>query len=81
MEKYDIDSYGFRAKRYETIIVFRDENAFKEIIAANPNMIAVMGADDYTKKNFPGVFIAGIYPNSQQDKEEECSFPTQKLYE
>lgn len=78
IKKYDVDSIGISTQGYDTLIVFRDEDAFRKVIAANPNMMAVIGADDYTKKNFPGVFIAGTYPNSQEDKAAECSFPTQK---
>ena len=59
-KNYDIDAIGISVQGYDTLIVFRDENAFLKVIAANPNIMAVMGAEDYTKKNFPGVFIAGI---------------------
>lgn len=54
------DSYGFRPNGYNQIIVFKDEELFKEIMAANPHMTAIMGADDHTRKEFPGVFIAGL---------------------
>lgn len=55
-----LDSYGFRPNGYDQIIVFKDEELFNEIVAANPRMSAIMGADDHTKKEFPGVFIAGL---------------------
>lgn len=63
---------------FSQVIVFTSEGDFKEIIAANQHMTAIMGADDYTKRNFPGVFIAGIKANSQGDKEPGCPSSTQK---
>lgn len=77
-KNYDVDAIGISAQGYDTLIVFRDEDAFRKVIAANPNMMAVIGADDYTRINFPGVFIAGTYPNLRKDKAAVCSFPTQK---
>lgn len=53
-------SYGFRPDGYNQIIVFDDERDFQRIVAANPHMTAIMGADDYTKNEYPGVFIAGV---------------------
>ena len=53
-------SYGFSPVGFNQIIVFSDEQAFKEIVSANQNMTAIMGADDHTRKNYPGVFIAGV---------------------
>lgn len=53
-------SYGFSPHKYNQIIVFDNEDDFKEIVAANPNMTAIMGADDHTRSEYPGVFIAGI---------------------
>ena len=53
-------SYGFRPDGYDQIIVFDNEGDFKEIVAANPGMTAIMGADDHTRQEFPGVFIAGL---------------------
>ncbi len=78
MRKYDIDSYGFRAEEYETIIVFRDEDSFQKVIAANSNMTAIIGIDDYTKKNFPGVFIAGISPSLHKDIKPDDQTAIQK---
>lgn len=53
-------SFGFRPDGYNQIIIFSDEQDFKKIVAANPNMTAIMGADGYTRENYPGVFAAGI---------------------
>ena len=53
-------SYGFRPEGYNQIIVFDNEEDFQRIVAANPAMTAIMGADDYTRENFPGVFIVGV---------------------
>lgn len=53
-------SYGFSPDGYNQIIVFDREDDFQKIIAANPAMTAIMGADDYTRCEYPGVFIAGI---------------------
>ena len=61
-------SFGFSPCAYNQIVVFANGNEFEKIIAANPNMTAIIGADDYTRKNFPGVFIAGIKANSHTDK-------------
>lgn len=55
-----VDSYGFRPDGYDQIIVFNNEDAFKQILAANPGMTAIMVVDDHTKEEFPGVFIAGL---------------------
>lgn len=60
-------SYGFRPDRYNQIIVFDNEEDFNEIVAANPHMTAIMGADDHTRKNYPGVFIAGVKANSHEE--------------
>lgn len=73
-----VQSYGFSPMGFSQVIVFTSEGDFKEIIAANQHMTAIMGADDYTKRNFPGVFIAGIKANSQGDKEPGCPSSTQK---
>lgn len=53
-------SYGFNPAKYNQIVVFDNERDFQRIIAANPHMTAIMGADDYTKSEYPGVFIAGV---------------------
>lgn len=55
-----IDSYSFPPDGYERIIVFKDREIFEEVLAANPHMTAIMGADDHTREEFPGVFIAGL---------------------
>ncbi|MGN0663934.1 MAG: hypothetical protein ACI4L5_02555 [Negativibacillus sp.] len=64
------EAYGFSGWPYDQIIVFNDEEYFKQIVAANPHMVALMGADDYTKENFPGVFIAGLKSSAQPDNGE-----------
>lgn len=64
-------SYGFRPDRYNQIIVFDCEDDFKRIVAANPDMTAIMGADDYTKSEYPGLFIAGV-KNVQSSTRKEA---------
>lgn len=53
-------SYGFRPDGFNQIIIFNNERDFKEIVAANPHMMTIIGADDHTKREFPGVYIAGV---------------------
>lgn len=53
-------SYGFRPNGFNQIIIFNNERDFKEIVAANPHMMTIIGADDHTKREFPGVYIAGV---------------------
>ena len=39
----------------------QSENQYRRfIVAANPHMTAIIGADDHTREDYPGVFIAGI---------------------
>lgn len=71
-------SFGFSTANYNQIIFFADEHDFQEIVAANQNMTAIIGADDHTKKEFPGVYVAGIMANSQMDKLEACPEATRK---
>lgn len=54
------ESYGVFAAPFAEIIVFSNERDFKEIVSANPQMTAIIGADGYTKEHFPGVYIAGV---------------------
>lgn len=61
-------SYGFRSDGYNQVIVFDDEADFKRIMAANPDMVAIVGADCHTKRDFPGVYIAGVKASSHVDK-------------
>ncbi len=64
-------AFGFSPEKYNQIIVFNtSESDFKAIVSANPHMIAIMGADDHTKSEYPGVFIAGIQgeASSREDK-------------
>lgn len=60
-------SYGFCPRRFNQIIVFSDERDFKEIVAANPHMTAIIGADDHTRLEYPGVFIAGVADIPHED--------------
>lgn len=73
-------SFGFRPDEYNQIIVFKSESDFKAIVSANNHMIAIMGADDYTKSEYPGVFIAGIRweASSREDKTEGRHQSTQR---
>lgn len=71
-------SIGFLTYGYNQIVVFLDEKDFKEIVAVNPNMTAIIGADDYTKKVFPGLFVAGIKANPQRDILEDHPSATQR---
>lgn len=63
-------AYGFSTHGYNQIIVFSDAEEFKEIVAANPNMTAIMGADDHTKEKYPGVFLAGVMASPHTGKQE-----------
>ena len=63
-------SYGFSTHGYNQIVVFSSEEEFNEIVAANPSMTAIIGADDCTKSEFPGVFIAGIMASTHTDRPE-----------
>lgn len=60
-------SYGFHPEGYNQIIVFDNEQSFKDVIANDPHMIAIVGADDLTKGMLPGVFIAGLLDISRED--------------
>ena len=62
-EQERIDSYGFAGSAYNQIIVFKDGDMFRQILDANPNMVAIVGASEETIRNFPGVYIAGIKAN------------------
>lgn len=73
-----VDSYGFRGDAYNQVIVFRDEDFFNLVLAANPNMEAIIGKDEEVKKLFPGVYIAGIKASSQRDKQAAHHISTQK---
>lgn len=71
-------SFGFSVTERTQIVVFSDEQDFCKMVAANPNMTAIMGADDFTKKNFPGVFIATIETTQQTGKSAVCLPATQR---
>lgn len=71
-------SIGFSTYGYNQIVLFTNENDFKEIVAANPNMTAIIGADDYTRQNFPGVYVAGVTANSPGDIAEDDPAATRK---
>ena len=76
-----LHSFGFSPHDYNQIIVFSSEEAMKAVVAANPNMTAIMGADDHTKTNFPGVFLAGVKAMAQTDKLVDRPAATQTRYE
>ena len=42
-------SYGFRPDGFNQIIIFNNERD-----------LTIIGADDHTKREFPGVYIAGV---------------------
>lgn len=71
-------SFGFSPAGYNQVILFNDEEEFKEIVAANPNMTAIMGADDHTRNEYPGVFIAGVRDSLLEDKMVDHHTATQK---
>lgn len=60
-------SYGFCPEGFNQIVVFDNEQSFKDIVTNNPHMIAIVGADDLTKDMLPGVFIAGLLEISRED--------------
>lgn len=66
-----IDSYGFAGAAYNQIVVIRDEKSFFEILAANPHMEGIVGADEETRENFPGVYIAGIKSRLHRDNMQD----------
>lgn len=76
-------SFGFSPAGYNQIILVTDEEMFQTVMAANPHMTAIMGADDHTKKEFPGVFLAGLKgeANSQTDISEAHLSATHTRYE
>lgn len=78
MGEYEGNSIGFSTHGYNQIVVFSNEEALEKVVAANPNMTALMGTDDYTKQKYPGVFLAGITASSQRDISEGDRMATQK---
>lgn len=54
------DSVGIRVEKYSQIIIFRDKNAFTDIVKANPHMKALFGAEEHEERAFPGLYIAAI---------------------
>ena len=60
MEKKKTGAIGFSVAEFNQIVVFSQKDDFEKIVAANPNMTAIIGADDYTREALPGVYIAGI---------------------
>lgn len=61
-------SFGFSPAGLNQVILFNDEEEFKEIVAANPDMTVLMGGDGHDRKGFPNVFVAGLKASSQTDK-------------
>ena len=58
-------SFGFCPDGYNQIVIFTDDNEFREALAGNPNMVAIAGNDPFTIENFPGVYIAGVMESSR----------------
>lgn len=54
------DSIGVRVEKYSQIIIFRDKDAFTEIVKANPHMKAIFGTEENERRVFPGLYIAAI---------------------
>lgn len=73
-------SFGFSVTERTQIVVFSDEQDFCKILATNPNMTAIIGADNRTKKNFPGVFIATIETTQHTGKSAVRLPATQLAY-
>lgn len=65
-----MESYGFSPSEFNQIIVFRCEEDFKEALAFNHNMTAIIGDDKHTKEFYPGVFIAGVKASLPRGKED-----------
>ncbi|MBE6943832.1 MAG: hypothetical protein E7453_06180 [Ruminococcaceae bacterium] len=51
---------GFCGAAYNQIIVFQREYDFILALSANPHMEAIIGESEEEKRDFPGVYIAGI---------------------
>lgn len=62
-----VDSYGFAGLAYNQIIVFKDAKTFLQTLEANPHMEGIIGADEESRRNFPGVYIAGIKSQYHRD--------------
>ena len=68
-----IKSFGFSPSGYNQIIIFlSDGKEFERVLKSNPNMVAILGNDDRTRKEYPGIFIAGIKAEAslQEDSTE-----------
>ena len=55
-------SFGFPAHGYNQIIVFTDGEDFKNIVAANPNMTAIMGLTTTRNETSLGFTLLGLRP-------------------
>ena len=55
-----VDMNEISVAGYSRIIVFRDENLFKAVLAANPYLKAIYGEREIDKELFPGLYIAGV---------------------
>ena len=71
-------SYGFRPEGYNQIVVFDNEQSFRDIVESDPCMVAIVGADELTKSILPGVFIAGLLDIPHVDGQEFHRAATQK---
>ena len=55
-----IKSLGIPAGGYSMIIVFNDEETFRQALKENSHLKPLMGVENYEKENFPEIFIAGM---------------------
>jgi len=53
-------SIGIPTKGYSMIIVFNDEDTFRQSLKENSHLKPLMGVEAYEKENFPEIFIAGM---------------------
>lgn len=58
------ESKGIQTKNYAMVIAFNSAIDFQIALDANPNMRAIMGANDYDREHFPGVYLVGLLPTS-----------------
>lgn len=76
---FDVNSLGFWGAAYNQVIIFREEEDFNTALSANgPRMEAIIGRDERTRRNFPGVYVAGIKSNLHRDYMEDHPAATQK---
>lgn len=72
------DSYGIPADGLNQIILFHDRTMMEDVVAANPQMIILVGeAGSYSEKEFPGVYIAAVKANRRTGTPEDDLIATQ----